>query len=71
MERRQHKPLDTWKLFFKAKQITLEKVLFSPFDDVSAIGGNKWGLQRRIQHSPFEIYVNCCNEKLKVLRYAG
>ena len=71
MERRQHKSLDSLKLFFEAKQITLEKVLFSVLDGTSAIGGKERGLQRRMQHSPFSIYVNCCNQKQKVPRYAG
>ena len=75
--------MNTLKPFFEAKQIILERVLFSVLDGINAMSGKEGGFQRRIRHySPFNIYVNCRNhrfsplfssyhEKQKVLKYAG
>ena len=50
--------MDSWKLLFEAKQITLEKVLFIVLDGTNAMSGKQGGLHRKIQHySPFNIYV--------------
>ena len=57
--------MNTLKLLFEAKQIILERVLFSVLDDTSAMSGKEGGLQRRIRHySPFNIYVNSRNHRL-------
>ena len=45
----QHKSW-TLKLFFDAKQIILERVLFSVLDGTNAMSGKEGGLQRRIRH---------------------
>ena len=57
--------MDTIKLFFMAKQITLKKVTFSVLDGTNSMSGKKTGLQRRIRHySPHNIYINCRNHRL-------
>ena len=57
--------MNTLKLLFEAKQIILERVLFSVLDDTNAMSGKEGRMQRRIRHySPFNIYVNSCNHRL-------
>ena len=57
--------MNTLKLIFEAKQIVLERVLFSVRDGTNAMSGKEGGLQRRIRHySPFKMYVNCRNHRL-------
>ena len=56
---------NTLKMFFGAKQIILERVLFSVLDGTNTMSGKVGGLQRRIQHySPFNVYANCRNHCL-------
>ena len=56
---------NTLKLFFEAKQIILERLLFSVLDGPNAMSCKEGGLQMRIQHySPVNIYVNCHNHRL-------
>ena len=56
--------MKTLKLFFEAKQIIIERVMFSVIDGTNAMKGKKGGLQKRIHYSPFNIYANCCNHCL-------
>ena len=57
--------MNIMKLFFEAKQIILERVLFSALDGTNAMSGKEGGLQRTIHHySPFNIYLNCRNHCL-------
>ena len=57
--------MDIVNQFFLAKNIKLDKILFSVLDGTNAMSGKKNGLQRRIRNfSPFNIHVNCRNHRL-------
>ena len=55
---------ENFEAFFDAKQIIIERVMFSVTDGTNAMKGKKGGLQMRIHYSPFNIYANCCNHYL-------
>ena len=51
--------MDVVNQFFLAKNIKLDKILFSILDGNNAMSGKKNGLQRRIRiFSPFNRYIN-------------
>ena len=57
--------MDIVNQFFLAKNIKLDKILFSVLDGTNAMSGKKNGLQRRIRNfSPFNIYIKCRNHRL-------
>ena len=57
--------MDIVNQFFLAKNITLDKMLFSVLDGTNTMSGKKNGLERRIRNfSLFNIYINYRNHRL-------